>query len=116
MRAGPGRGALVGAAAGVLLAVALFLLPAVLRGDTYEITDPLVFAGVPLAVFGAGLGALVGLRPGRPGREAAAAPDAPDARRRTAVVAGVAVVAMALAVWTVLWATGVVPVSPFGLG
>lgn len=55
-----GRGALIGLAAGAVLVGLLVLLPAVLQGDFYEITDPLVVMGLPILLVATAVGAVVG--------------------------------------------------------
>ncbi|HEU4566778.1 MAG TPA: hypothetical protein VFR99_02025 [Marmoricola sp.] len=107
MRGRPGRGAVIGAGVGLVLVAVLFA-PAVLAGDSYELIDSLAVMAAPLLLAGAGLGALIGARPaGQPARPAG------HGRRLLAVLAAAAV---GLAVWTMVWATGLVDVAPLGVG
>lgn len=87
--------------------------PAVLDGDYYELTDSLVFFAAPFLLAGAGLGALIGVRPPAPTGAQAPRP-AGRARRPLAVVAAGA--AVLLAAWTMSWATGLVDAAPLGIG
>jgi len=87
MRGRPGRGAAAGLAVSAALLAVLFM-PRVLEGDYYEFSDPLVFFGLPLLAIGAGVGALVGVRP-RGGKRAAGTTEL-RSRPATAVRRGVA--------------------------
>lgn len=59
MRGGLGRGAVIGLVVGAVLLGVLVLLPSALAGSFYEVTDPLVYLGIPL-LFGSGaVGALL---------------------------------------------------------
>ncbi len=104
-----------GLAAGLALVFLMILLPRAIQGDYYEVTDPLVFMGVPLVVIGASIGALIGaLGPaermvGHTGRV-----QRPRGLSR-AMVPLVAGIAAGLALWLFLWATGAVDATPLGL-
>jgi drug/metabolite transporter (DMT)-like permease len=112
MRGRPGRGAVFGGAAGCALGILLILLPRAMEGDYYEVTDPLVFMGIPLVVIGAAIGALVGASPH-------VVTDGPTETRPSThgrvMVAIVAVGAAVLAGWLLLWAIGAVDPSPLGI-
>lgn len=104
-----------GLAAGLALVFLMILLPRAIQGDYYEVTDPLVFMGVPLVVIGASIGALIGApgpaepMVGHPGRV-----QRPRGLSR-AMVPLVAGIAAGLALWLFLWATGAVDATPLGL-
>lgn len=55
----PGRDAAIGAGVGVIIAEAYVVGPALLSGDTYELSDAVVVMGPIGAVVGAGLGTMV---------------------------------------------------------
>ena len=98
---------LFGVAAGVVLTAALVLLPAVMTGDFYEITDPLVFMGTPIVMVCGAIGALVGAV-----TSPALGPDGTVAVRGVTWVQRVGVIGAAaavtgLAVWLFGQATGV---------
>ena len=61
MRGRAGPGALIGLAVGVVLVVMVIWVPAALAGDFYEITDPLVYMGLPMIVISVAVGALIGV-------------------------------------------------------
>jgi hypothetical protein len=91
---------------GVVLVAVVLWLPAVLAGDFYEFSDPLIFMGLPMITISAAVGALIGVP------VAPVSGDAPTgvARRSSwtsrAVVAVVSVAAVLVALWFFLTATG----------
>ena len=115
MRGRPGRGAVFGLAAGLALVFLMILLPRAIEGDYYEVTDPLVFMGVPLVVIGASIGALIGA----PGPAERIVGQTGRVQRPWGVgrvmVPLVAGIAAALALWLFLWAIGAVNATPLGL-
>jgi hypothetical protein len=78
------RGAGRGGTLGAVLASLLILVPAVSRLDAYEISDPLIFMGLPLLAIATAVGALVGAalganrRPTRGNHYARAGPSVPS--------------------------------------
>ncbi|MGN6332675.1 MAG: hypothetical protein ACTHOD_13630 [Motilibacteraceae bacterium] len=96
-----------------LVLVAVLFAPAVLAGDNYELSDSLAFLAVPLLLAGAGVGALVGVRPAAPIEGRASRSGARMRRPLVMVAAGSAVV---LAAWTTAWAMGLVDAPPLGIG
>ncbi|KQU67366.1 hypothetical protein ASC58_12320 [Phycicoccus sp. Root101] len=104
-----------GLGAGSALACLLILLPRAIEGDDYEVTDPLVFMGVPLVVIGASIGALIGT----PGAAERLAGQSERVHRPLgigrALVPSVAGIAAGLAFWLFLWAIGAVDATPLGL-
>lgn len=62
MRGRPGPGAAIGLAVGIALVALVIWLPAAMWGDFYEITDPLVFMGLPMMIVGTAVGALALIR------------------------------------------------------
>lgn len=116
-----GRGALVGAAVGLLVVTLLIWLPQSRQIDFQWITDAFVFMGVPIIVICSAVGAVVGAlsskaaaTPDAVGPGAALGPPRQSARARALVVLG-AVAAIVLAIWVFLGATGMVSVSPLDL-
>lgn len=99
---------MIGLAVGAVLVAGVIWLPAAIRGDYYEITDPLVYMGLPMMVVGVTIGALVGALAPRVSR------DGPPRQAQRFFRSGRAVVAMAvlsavlLAMWFLLEAIGVV--------
>jgi len=59
MRSATGRGGMIGLASALIL-VGAAMLPGVLVAGSIDVTDPLLFVGLPLLLLGAALGALVG--------------------------------------------------------
>ena len=119
MRGHPGRGAVVGAAAGLLLAVSLIVLPRMVEGDYYEIADPLVFMGLPLLAVSAAVGALIAVLVPRAAVEGAVGDDPGAPRRPSAVGVVILVVTITTAVtgiWLFLWAVGTVDTAPWEIG
>ncbi len=102
--------------AGAALVVLLIVLPAAVRDDFYEITDPLVYLGAPIVVVSAAIGALVGAPGSRGADENAAGKAQPSSLTARAALATVTVAAMVLAVWFFLSAIGAVDAGPLGLG
>ena len=96
-----GLGAVVGAGAGATLAGLLILLPAARDGDYYEITDPLVFLGLPLLVIGAAVGAIAGALIRRSHLDSKRR----SGRPRAAVIVGCLMACM-IGVWLWLWGNG----------
>ena len=83
-------------------------MPSAIANDWYEVTDPLVFMGIPTVVVGTSVGALVGTR-----RRAPASAEPPPRRLWWAVPV---VAATGLTVWLALWATGALGIPPPGIG
>ena len=97
---------MIGLAVGAALVALVIWLPAAVRGDFYEISDPLVYMGLPMLVVGAAVGALIGV-PAAPVAEGT--PEGPAraaSRPSRAVVAAFAVTAVFIATWFFLRATG----------
>jgi hypothetical protein len=109
MRGRAGPGALIGLVVGVALVAMVIWLPAALAGDFYEITDPLVFMGLPMVVVSVAVGALIGV-PAAPvvgnGSTGTTGTTERPSRASRVVVAVVAVTAAVLAGWVFLTATG----------
>ena len=112
MSARPVRGALLGAVIAALLVVTLVLGPAVVTGDFYEVTDPLVFAGLPLVLLGASVGLALGAATRTSRRHVTAPSPATTMRQGSRYVQrfllAVAVVGSLAAGWMLLSATGVI--------
>lgn len=99
----PALGALIGLDVGAALAGWLFLLPRLLDGDFYEVTDTLIFGGLPLLIVGSAIGAIVGTFIRR-----VAADSAPRRSGRSAAVVAASLVACLIGTWLWLWGGGVV--------
>lgn len=104
----PGRGAVIGLGVGAALVVLLIGLPAVISGDYYEITDPLVYMGLPILVVSGAVGAGIGAALPPAHRETTDGRGQQPSRTGRAAVGLVAVTVTALAVWFFLSAIGAV--------
>ena len=115
MRGRPARGALIGVGIGLGLVLLLIVMPRAIEGDYYEVTDPLVFMGVPLLIVCAALGAVVGAPASRAPAVSQQGQVQEPRRAARAVLAVVAGIAISLAGWLFLWATGAVGATPLWL-
>ena len=106
MRGRAGPGALIGLVVGVVLVAMVIWLPAALAGDFYEISDPLVYMGLPMIVISAAVGALIGVPAAPVVASGSTGPTERPSRASRVVVAAVAVTAAVLAGWVFLTATG----------
>lgn len=114
MRGSPARGALIGAALGMLITAALILLPAALQGDFYEIGDPLLVMGMPIIVLSTIVGAVVVPTPR--GAGAGAGGEAHPSTGIRQVWIGCLCVGAVLAVWLLLWGTGAISTPVLWIG
>jgi hypothetical protein len=101
----------IGLAVGAALVVVLIWLPAAISGDYYEITDPLVFMGMPIVVFSVAIDALIGVPAARVPADDPAQKARRPSRTSKTFVAIVAVTGAVLATWFFLRATGAVDAS-----
>ena len=106
MRGRAGPGALIGLAVGVVLVVMVIWVPAALAGDFYEITDPLVYMGLPMVVISVAVGALIGVPAAPAVGNGSTGPSERPSRASRVVVAALALAAAVLAGWFFLTATG----------
>jgi hypothetical protein len=102
VRGRAGLGAVIGLWVGLALIGLLILLPRVRAGSYYEVGDPLIVMGVPFLVLGTGVGAVVGVAVDRHRG------DGVLAHQRTRGIVFLGLVACVLAVWLLLWGTGLV--------
>lgn len=93
---------------GAALVVLLIALPAAISGDYYEITDPLVYMGMPILVVSSAVGALIGAAMPPAHRESTNGSGRQSSRTSRTVVGLVAVTTAALAVWFFLSAIAAV--------
>jgi hypothetical protein len=87
----------IGLAVGAALVVVLIWLPAAISGDYYEITDPLVFMGMPIVVVSGAIGALIAVPASRVPADDPAQQARPPSRTSRAFVAIVAATGAVLA-------------------
>jgi len=101
---------------GAVLAALLILLPAAMRGLTYrDVTDPLLYMGVPIIVLAMCVGATVGAPAPRPQAEVWHAPVQRPSGAAMAAGGIVLLAVCALAAWVLLWGVGYLAEPPPGL-
>ena len=112
---------MVGFVVGLVLVAVLIWIPQARQIDFRWITDTFVFMGVPIIIICSAVGGLVGALSSRPdvspdavGPGVAVGSPRASVRVRALVTLG-AVVAIVLAIWVFLGATGMVSVSPLDL-
>lgn len=102
VRGRAGLGAAIGLWVGLALIGLLILLPRAREGSFYEVGDPLIVMGVPLLVMGTAVGAMVGVALARSPRQSSSQPT----QRSTATLFTVVIFGCLVAVWVILWGTG----------
>lgn len=101
---------------GAVLAALLILLPAAMRGLTYrDVTDPLLYMGLPIIVLAMCVGAIVGAPAPRPQAEVWHAPIQRPSGAAVAAGGIVLLAVCALAAWVLLWGVGYLAEPPPGL-
>jgi hypothetical protein len=101
---------------GAVLAALLILLPAAMRGLTYrDVTDPLLYMGLPIIVLAMCVGAIVGAPAPRPQAEVWHAPIQRPSGAAMAAGGIVLLAVCALAAWELLWGVGYLAEPPPGL-
>lgn len=101
---------------GAVLAALLILLPAAMRGLTYrDVTDPLLYMGLPIIVLAMCVGAIVGAPAPRPQAEVWHAPVQRPSGAAMAAGGIVLLAVCALAAWVLLWGVGYLAGPPPGL-
>ncbi|GAA4715318.1 hypothetical protein GCM10025782_09880 [Pedococcus ginsenosidimutans] len=101
---------------GAVLAALLILLPAAMRGLTYrDVTDPLLYMGLPIIVLAMCVGAIVGAPAPRPQAEVWHAPVQRPSGAAMAAGGIVLLAVCALAAWVLLWGVGYLAEPPPGL-
>lgn len=97
---------MIGLAIGAVLVALLIWLPAAVRGDYYEIGDPLVVMGIPIIVVSVAIGALIGVSASHTAGDGSTTGARRLSRTSLNFVAFGAVIAATLAIAFFLWGIG----------